>query len=240
LVICSDGLWFFGLFLVDVKYSIGICGATMRLNEITRPDTQKNADEILRNAGYKRLAFGAFGAVYEKGNRVIKTFSSIDTAYLKFVKMVKQSNYNPHFPMFYGNTIKINNDYYAVKQENLKEYRGDPTAIRYYIQYLISGMKIGYPSHYEEIEEIEYDYPRFKEACQMIADLIKSNPEMKLDVKKDNIMTRNRTIVFVDPVAHMQYSDDELENLPNIGSWDDSVKQKFSQEDEELYRQLKA
>jgi hypothetical protein len=38
----------------------------------------------------------------------------------------------------------------------------------------------------------------------------------------------------------MQYSDDELENLPNIGSWDDSVKQKFSQEDEELYRQLKA
>lgn len=196
-----------------------------KLNEVTRPKTQKDADEILQNAGYNRIGHGSFGAVYEKGNKVIKTFNSIDKSYLKFIKMVKNSNYNPHFPMFYGNPMKINDNYYAIKQENLEPYNGDPTAINFYIKYLMSEDISYEPPYYEEIEDIEYEYPRFKEACKMIADLAKNNPDIKLDMQKNNIMKRGRTIVFVDPVANAKNSDYTIKSLPNIGTWPKKEKQ---------------
>lgn len=192
-----------------------------KLNEVTRPKTQKDADEILQNAGYSRIGHGSFGAVYQKegSDKVIKTFNSIDTSYLKFIKMVKNSDYNPHFPLFYGNPMKINDDYFAIKQESLTIYNGDPTAINFYIKYLMSEDISYEPPYYEEIEEIEYEYPRFKEACQMIAGLAKNNPDIKLDMQKNNIMKRGRTIVFVDPIANAKNSDDQIKSLPNIGTW---------------------
>jgi hypothetical protein len=206
----------------------------MKINEITRPDTQKDADEILRNAGYRRLAYGSFGAVYEKGDKVVKTFSQIDTSYLKFIDMVKKSEYNPHFPMFYGNPLKITDDYFAIKQENLETYRGDPTAILYYIDHLIRE-RDGESRFYEEIEEIAYEYPRFIEACKMIADLVKKSPNMKMDIKSDNIMRRDNTIVFVDPVANRSYSEEERKKLPDIFLWDKKTKEEPKPQEEPKY-----
>lgn len=206
-----------------------------QLDEITRPETQKDADEILRNAGYKRVAHGAFGAVYEKGDKVIKTFSSIDTSYLKFIKMVKNSNNNPHFPMFFGDPIKITDGYYAVKQENLKPYRGDATAINYYIRYLmdmLDGEDNYTPNFYEEVEEIMQDYPRFKEACQMIAKMIHNDDNMMNDVYDRNLMVRGSTIVFVDPVANLRYDKEERSKLPDIHNWDIRTKEKPQPEKE--------
>lgn len=192
-----------------------------QLDEISRPESQEKADEILRNAGYDRIGTGSFGAVYEKGDKVIKTFSTIDTAYLKFVRMAKQVN-NPHFPKFYGNPIRITNDYLAVKQENLQKYRGDPTAIKYYIQYLIKDLT-SLPDYYEEIEEIEYEYPQFKDACKHIADLIKSNSDVRLDLHAANIMVRGSTIVFVDPVSNDSYSEKDIQSLPKFHTWKQNI-----------------
>jgi hypothetical protein len=201
------------------------------LNEITRPKTQMDADQVLRDAGYTRIANGAFGAVYQKNNKtVIKTFTAFDSAYLSFIKMVKSSNNNPHFPKFYGNPIKITDLYYAIKQENLQEYRGNYVPIRRYIEYLISRTKIGYNSDFEEVEEIIHDYPRFDEACKMIAELVKSNSNINLDIHQFNIMKRGRTLVFIDPISTPIYNDDERRQLPKVDRWDTRVKQKPQKE----------
>lgn len=216
------------------------------LNEVSRPQTQEDADKILQDAGYNRIGFGAFGAVYEKegSNKVIKTFSSIDTSYIKFIKMVKKSNYNPHFPVFYGNPLKITDTYYGIKQEKLKPYNGNPSAISKYVHYLATNYKSKDPDWMEEIEDIIYEYPRFKEACKMLADLMKNNSNIRNDIVKHNIMKRGNTIVFVDPVANAHYSKDELNSLPNIGTWSKSKKEKsknnkkWSKEDQEILDQL--
>lgn len=197
------------------------------LNEITRPATQKDADQILRDAGYTRIGSGAYGAVYQKyNNTVVKTFSSFDVGYLEFIKMAKSSNNNPHFPKFYGNPIKISKGYYAIKQENLQEYKGNPLPIKFYIDYLIGGTRIGYPEDFEEVEEIMMDYPRFKEACDMIAETVKSNSKIRLDIHKYNIMKRGKTLVFIDPISTPAMSDEDRTKLPNIDRWDTRVKQK--------------
>jgi hypothetical protein len=196
------------------------------INEIYRPNTQQEADEILRDAGYERIGGGAFGAVYKKNeNQVLKTFTSIDVGFLSFIKLAKESNNNPHFPLFYGNPIKVTKDYYAIKIENLSEYRGNSIPIRQYIKYLITGTKIGYNSDFEEIEEIKYDNPRFDEACNMLANLIKSNPKFRLDLHEYNIMKRGRTLVFSDPIA-ISTDTDILRKLPDIQKWDTRTKQK--------------
>lgn len=197
------------------------------LNEVTRPPTQEIADEILRNAGYKRIGFGAYGAVYQKNDRmVIKTFSSFDIGYLAFVKMARESKNNPHFPFFFGKPIKISDRYYAIKQENLEPYNGNPTAISLYIQSLIDGIKLGYDNDFEDIEDIIAEYPRFEEACKSIADVVKSNPRFSLDIHKGNIMKRGRTLVFVDPISTPTSNDEEKKLLPRAYRWDTKVKEK--------------
>jgi hypothetical protein len=197
------------------------------LNEITRPSTQKDADQILRNAGYARIGYGSFGAVYQKNDKtVVKTFTSFDTGYISFIKMVKTSNNNPHFPLFYGNPIKITKDYYAIKQENLKKYNGNSYPIRLYIDYLIHGKRLGYDSDFEEVEEIMEYNPRFAEACQMIADLVKSNPNFKNDISDSNIMKRGKTLVFIDPIATPPHTTDQFKFLPDVDRWDTTVKEK--------------
>lgn len=197
------------------------------LNEISRPDTQKDADQILRDAGYERIGSGAYGAVYKKNDKtVIKTFTTFDVGYLSFIKMVKASNDNPHFPRFYGNPIKITDTYYAIKQENLQEYRGNYIPIRRYIDYLTSDMKLGYKSDFEEIEEIKHDYPRFDEACKMIAELVKNNPNVNLDIHQYNIMKRGKTLVFIDPISTPIKTEYERSQLPRSERWDTSVKPK--------------
>lgn len=212
----------------------------MKIMEIQRPDSQQLSDEILQKAGYRRLAYGEYGAVYEKpnSNKVIKTFTALDVGYLEFIKLAKSSNKNPHFPFFFGNPIKITPDYYAVKQENLDTYRGNSRPIRQYIEYLISGIKIGYPSDFEEIEEIMEYNPRFKEACEMIAELVKSTASVQLDIHKNNIMKRGKTLVFVDPVSTPTMA----KNLPNIKNWpiynNDTKPTKFSKEFQNILDQL--
>lgn len=197
------------------------------LTEITRPSTQQQADQILRDAGYSRIGSGAYGAVYQKDEKtVIKTFSSFDVGYLSFIKMVKSSNNNPHFPQFYGNPIKISNDYYAIKQENLQRYKGNARPITLYIDYLIHGIKLGYEGDFEEIEEIMDDYPRFDEACKMIAETVKSNSKIALDIHRNNIMKRGKTLVFIDPISTPAITDEDRNKLPKIDRWDVRVKEK--------------
>lgn len=189
------------------------------INEISRPDTQEDADKILNKAGYKRLGHGSFGAVYEKGDKIIKTFTSQDAAYLLYIKEVLKHKNNPHFPKIYGKPIRITSEYYGIKIEKLKP----GTDIRYdYIrEYIIN---VNYVNQKQMSELRFYDYVKqfgkpFEEACKVIANLLNNNPSMKIDLYhgNENIMMRGNTIVFVDPV----YDDKDIvySSLPDFESW---------------------
>lgn len=195
----------------------------MKLTEITRPQTQKDADRIIRKAGYKRIGHGSFGAVYQKkSDQVLKTFSREDTAYLAFVRMVAKSN-NPHFPKVFGNPLRVNENYYAIKQEMLEdaEQKIDISviiAIRHYLYNLLQNRTVPENSPlFDKIKKYAPNYQKFDEACQLIAGLAKADSDISVDIHIGNVMMRNNTVVFVDPVA----SENALlaPDLPKIHQW---------------------
>lgn len=190
------------------------------ITEISRPETQREADTILRKAGYKRIGYGSFGAVYEKGDKVLKTFVSHDTAYLEFAKMAMSNQNNPHFPKIYGKPLRITDEYYGIKIEKLQKIKNKPNYT--YIREFIINLK------YEDEEALTgrdfYPYIKslgkdFIEACKLIASILKKHSDFDIDIYgvSDNMMAREKTLVFSDPI----YNTDLLsKKLPMIGFWE--------------------
>lgn len=179
----------------------------MKINEITRPQTIADADRILKQHGYKRLGVGSFGVAYQKRpDQVLKLFASSDTAYLKFIHTIKTAN-NPHFPKIFGNPIRINETYYGIKTEMLETIDltvayNVSSSIRKYIFNMQRGKQPTPETDiYKEIAPYVKNYEEFDRACKILVDLIKSDPDITLDIATRNIMFRNGTVVFSDPVA---------------------------------------
>jgi hypothetical protein len=229
----------FGIFLMRRKTSRGFeitrssinkgneLEIAMKITEITRPSSQKEADRILRHAGYHRLGYGSFGAVYQKTpNQVVKLFTSDDVAYLAFIKMAKQSG-NPHFPRFFGNPLRITDSYYAVKQEMLEE--NDFMTVGFISSY-ITALADEYEPNRElkqKIEAFDEEYPRFKEACELIARMVKQDQNIVIDIHNANVMFRGVTLVFTDPVATKSaLTIEKIKQLPDIQNWSQSVRDK--------------
>lgn len=210
------------------------------LKEITRPPMMKDADQKLRDAGYERIGTGMYGAVYQKNeDQVVKTFTSMDHGYLAFIKMAKSSNNNPHFPKFYGNPIKITNDYYAIKQENLVQARRDYSVLRWYIRMTAIGEK---PTELgSDLSELFEIHPKLQEACDMIATTIATNRVLyQEDVHGGNIMMRGGVPVFVDPIS-TTLANSDLKRLPRSSQWDTRVREKpvkWDTELDDIYNQL--
>lgn len=161
------------LVFTDPIYNPSLRGGL--ITEITRPQMMQDADTRLRKAGYTRIGNGLYGAVYQKDkNTVVKTFTSKDHGYLAFIKMAKNSNNNPHFPRFFGNPIKVSPDYYAIKQENLREVPYELSNVygfRWYIRTKVNGGDVSEIG--SDLKEHFETFPRLQEACDMIANLIK-------------------------------------------------------------------
>jgi len=192
----------------------------MKITEITRPRSIADADRILKQHGYKRLGVGSFGVAYQKRpDQVLKLFSSADTAYLKFIHVSKTAN-NPHFPKIFGNPIRINETYYGIKTEMLETIDltvayNVSSSIRKYIFNMQRGKQPTPETDlYKEIAPYVKNYEEFDRACKILVELINSDKDITLDVATRNIMFRNGTVVFSDPVASQTaMSADEL-HLP--------------------------
>ncbi len=95
------------------------------VQEITRPDTQKEATAYLRKHGYQQLGSGYYATVMGKEGtpHVLKIFDNTDKGYLEFVALAIATK-NPHFPQFRGKPMRITKDYYGIRLERLKPFTG--------------------------------------------------------------------------------------------------------------------
>ena len=174
------------------------------LDEITRPNSIKNAEEVLKKAGYEKLGEGLYADVFAKSgaDHVLKLFDESDNAYRMFVNMTIQ-NPNTHFPKFKGKMMKVTNDYYAIRMENLERlstanYQKLELMRDYIYSYVWN--KIQPLSWATSMEKLEKAQPGIKKACDLIAHLI-INDNLRLDLHMRNAMMRGNTIVFTDPVT---------------------------------------
>jgi hypothetical protein len=178
------------------------------LDEITRPDSIENAEEVLKKAGYEKLGEGYYAAVYTKGNadHVLKLFSVRDRSYPEFVNMTIQRP-NTHFPKFKGKMMKVTNEYYAIRMEKLTSFGEENQQLKQIRDYIYGYATYGrsYSDNIrgqqviKEIDQVEETQPGIKKACELIADMI-ANGNVALDLHKHNLMMRGNTIVFTDPV----------------------------------------
>ena len=169
----------------------------------------------LEDRGWEYLDSGSFGSVYthrDYPDFVLKVFR--DPAYAKFLSFTNKSN-NPHFPRV-GRTFPIkhkNRIYHAVMIEKLNSSSGSWDF--FYEDYFNEGVwlysklerKKRFADHPQYLE-IDKKFPKYAEACQLIAQLVSDNTRrfspdksrMDTDIKANNILYRGKVPVFIDPV----------------------------------------
>jgi hypothetical protein len=171
------------------------------LSELSRP-TPKGAEQKLFAAGYEKIGKGTWGEVYSKPDDpyVLKLFHPGDKAYRAFMNLAMQHQDNPHFPKFKGKMVRVTDDYSAVRMERLEPMRDRKItqALSGYIEEL-AGEEYAYASK-RVIWPLRFKNPRLKEACNLIATLI--GDRFGLDLEgTGNIMRRENTLVFIDPIS---------------------------------------
>lgn len=187
----------------------------MRLDELNIPTSKNRAGQTLQAAGYEPLGTGQFAEVYKKPgtNYVLKLFDHDDKAYLLYLGMIRKHQDNPHFPKIIGKLIKVTDQYYAVRMEELQ-----PTSISdrllkimerfcerradFWIGNWDAFMKSNFSSSVrEELETLFKQNPKLPEALTAIAEL-KADHSLWFDFKRANVMERpNGTVVFTDPIV---------------------------------------
>lgn len=175
---------------------------TMRIDELTMPQTFTEAKDRLEDAGYRELGSGYYGSVFQKPGApyVLKLFSSDDRAYKEFVKMALRSK-NNHFPRFKKGLVRINNGFVAIRMEPLEKLPTDDYVDFYMIDRFFSHDRR--EMNEEDITDfISDEYgEEFLSALGEIKDLISHNKGMIDDLHQDNIMLRGNTLVITDPVS---------------------------------------
>lgn len=186
----------------------------MRLYELEIPQTKNRAGQTLQAAGYEPLGTGQFAEVYKKPgtNYVLKLFDYDDKAYLLYLGLIRKHQDNPHFPKLIGKLIKVTDQYYAVRMEELS-----PTNISdhelnlfdlfckkrasFWLGNWDAFMKSNFrASAREELEQIFGENPKLAEALTLIAEM-KDKHSLWFDFKRANIMDRSGTIVLTDPIV---------------------------------------
>ena len=178
-----------------------------QLDELTLPDTMRDAHYKLEQAGYDRIGEGIFAWIYSKpgADHVLKLFRSTDRAYMDFVKVVTV-NPNIHFPKFKGKMMKVNDNYYAIRMEKLSETIDHGTAhiLKAYINKgkypkTYNGPKASTTYAISQMNDLEKEQPGITTACDIIAKTLA--PKYVVDLHTENIMMRGNTLVIIDPVC---------------------------------------
>lgn len=187
----------------------------MRLTELNIPNTKNKAGQTLQAAGYEPMGTGQFAEVYKKAGTdyVLKLFDYDDKAYLLYMGMIKQHQSNPHFPKIIGKLIKVTDQYYAVRMEELHQTSISDHEMKLFelfcskrASFWLGNMDAFMKSNFrandrKELEDLFQQNPHLCEALTLIAEL-KDKHSLWFDFKKANIMERsNGEIVFTDPIV---------------------------------------
>lgn len=187
----------------------------MRLTELSRPDTRAQAEAILTDHGYERVAGGTYAVVYAKpgANTVLKLVSKRDVAYLAFVKLALDNQDNPHFPRFSSKLIRLNDQYMAVRMERLVEGKGVEDNYRSFIAYgldLYLSRKGNFASmadHAKESLRSAFEKnPELQDACDLLVSHLSGYVN---DLHPANVMFRGETVVITDPVSPHSWQADQ-------------------------------
>lgn len=175
----------------------------MRIDEITMPADFISAEIILKKSGYEKIKSGSFSDVYKHPAKsyVLKLFKNIDYGYIEYIGIVKNIK-NKHFPRIIGNIVKINTVYSAIRIELLTPFDNNKffyDMLDYYMRSL-SSSRSSFKLRKKQAKENIKQYPELKEACDIIASLIKSNKKYSLDIHDGNIMMRGNDYVLIDPI----------------------------------------
>lgn len=223
------------------------------LFEITRPETRREADRILLDAGWYRLGKGSFAAVYGKPelNYALKVFNAKDQAYLDYIEFVAANPGNPHLPKFHKKIVKVTDNILAIRMELLEPLKPKHILLIHDLDYFL----FLYEANNIPRFAVEYTdkVNLFKEAGlgKLIETLEKIHDRFhakyKIDVNIHSFMVRNDTIVIVDPlsVGH-SLGDEKFDWVPHQDreSFDREVKNKkgagpkWTDADEELLKAL--
>ena len=194
----------------------------MRIDELTRPETDMGVDLLLRRAGYENLGHGSFANVYQKPGKpyVLKVFTSEDTGYLAYLDLIRKHQDNPHFPKIYGKLVSISPEYYAVRMEPLQKYvygaQSDYVDVQDISIYLNHWDQPIVPGYVEGAREFMEENPLLQEACDLIIEHLVGR--FTLDMSKpENTMLRGTTVVITDPI--WDHRDKKKRRSPDVRKW---------------------
>ena len=146
--------------------------------------------------GFHKVGSGSFGFVYSKPGYpwLFKIFNT-DPAYLAFLKWAITHQDNPHAPKIKGKIIKINDDTYAIRIEQLKPFRRSTDQLynlqQIFEKYLDSRRKLTISDR----KWFEINFPDMLE----VIDAMKQTG-YHFDIHIDNIMLRGKVPVITDPI----------------------------------------
>ena len=156
-------------------------------------------EDDLKTQGWRLAGQGLMAMVWEHRNYpwVLKLFHSSDSGYIEFLKLALQHQDNPAFPRFRGRLVKLTNGVYAVRMEPLQGI--DSQTFNELQSGILVPMQRGRLDNWtEDVPMIMWEkYHDFIRAAQQIK-YIKS--EHVLDLHSGNIMMRDNTPVFTDPL----------------------------------------
>lgn len=184
------------------------------ITELSRPKDRVTAHEVLTRAGYRLLGNGSFASVYQKpgAHYVLKLFDADDHAYMAFLSLVAQHP-NPHFPKFFGKSVRVSPGFSAVRMEPLGKYRGDPDLLSFYVRCRDipnplpdTQMRLG------DADELFYELPDLKVAIDLLIDHL---GHFRFDIRQDNIMSRGSQLVITDPVVTHESTNKEFVEMPH-------------------------
>ena len=176
-----------------------------------------SARDYLTQHGFKQIGFGGYASVWEHPNLdyVLKTFSPSDKAYLAWVSICTQHRGNPYLPKFVSTKpIKLPTGNYAIRMERLQ--RGTDATVdlaneiqKFIVLTALQGRNKSFNTKWEMKKAIDYEWEKlqsyandtnFLDAVWLIYQAVLSSYGHP-DIIPNNIMMRDNTIVFTDPLS---------------------------------------
>jgi hypothetical protein len=153
--------------------------------------------KALQEQGWERISGGTKSNVYTnfKYPYMVKIFVN-DPEYLRYFKLVKQLQANPHVPKVRGNPVEVGDQGYVVRLEPLIPLDGPTDAIfKHYVDPRLQPTFDNLLSQ-DNMEFLQKNHPQFLDLFDDITDL-----SSELDWHDGNLMKRGNTLVITDPLA---------------------------------------
>lgn len=150
---------------------------------------------------------GGYGSIMQHDSvpYVIKLFDVTDTAYVKFIQLVRSHHSNPHFPKFRGQVITLSDQVLAIRLEKLTPWSKASYEDMEYLLYQAQSDP-DWRRHLDRnpiAQEFMQTWPQFGLALDVLNKFIlQGDHEITFDWHDGNIMQRSDgTPVIIDPFA---------------------------------------